>query len=152
MSRTEAQKAWFLKNRHKIKEYNDRWNGKNKGRRAETIKQWKLNNKDKVAAATKMNRKKDPLKHKLWRWRTAGYPEPTRAMPKVCECCGGPPMNRYGTPVFHLDHCHETGAFRGWLCNRCNLGIGNLGDNEAGLEAALAYLRKAKSSLSLRAA
>jgi hypothetical protein len=40
----------------------------------------------------------------------------------------------------HLDHDHETGAFRGWLCLKCNMGIGQLGDTHEGLQAALAYL------------
>lgn len=42
-----------------------------------------------------------------------------------------------------VDHCHETGAFRGLLCNACNTGLGKLGDDEAGLLRALAYLRRA---------
>lgn len=40
-----------------------------------------------------------------------------------------------------IDHCHATGRIRGLLCNRCNTGLGRLGDNEAGLLRALAYVR-----------
>jgi hypothetical protein len=46
----------------------------------------------------------------------------------------------------HLDHDHTTGAFRGWLCNRCNLGLGHLGDTIASVEKALDYLRRNGSS------
>jgi hypothetical protein len=45
--------------------------------------------------------------------------------------------------VLHLDHCHVTGSFRGWLCGKCNTGLGMLGDNIAGLKAAIAYLERA---------
>ncbi len=30
------------------------------------------------------------------------------------------------TPGLDLDHCHETGAFRGWLCYSCNGTIGKV--------------------------
>jgi len=40
-----------------------------------------------------------------------------------------------------IDHCHETGSFRGMLCRSCNLGIGNLNDNPDRVAAALKYLR-----------
>lgn len=40
-----------------------------------------------------------------------------------------------------VDHCHTTGAVRGILCNRCNTGIGLLGDSVDGVARALAYLR-----------
>lgn len=57
----------------------------------------------------------------------------------VCDCCGN---------IHHkslvLDHDHDTLAFRGWICEPCNHGIGKLGDNIEGLEKALAYLRKTK--------
>lgn len=44
----------------------------------------------------------------------------------------------------HVDHDHETGLFRGILCSKHNNGLGFLGDNIEGLEAALEYLRTAE--------
>ena len=57
--------------------------------------------------------------------------------PNVCDCCKKPSGSS-----LHLDHCHETGTFRGWLCAQCNQGIGKLGDNLAGLQQAVLYLSK----------
>ncbi|WP_425457694.1 endonuclease VII domain-containing protein [Catellatospora sichuanensis] len=39
-----------------------------------------------------------------------------------------------------IDHCHETGAFRGIICTRCNAGIGGLGDTAQSVEKAIGYL------------
>lgn len=64
-----------------------------------------------------------------------GLPEPTRLMPALCECCNT-------RPASHLDHCHATKEFRGWLCNSCNRGIGLLGDSSTGLSKALAYINR----------
>lgn len=69
------------------------------------------------------------------------YP-PTRPIPATCECCGAPP----GKKALCLDHDHCTEEFRGWLCNKCNLGIGLLGDNISGLETAILYLKKVTSN------
>jgi len=44
-----------------------------------------------------------------------------------------------------LDHCHSTGVFRGWLCSKCNAGLGFFGDNLAGLEKAIAYLVRSEN-------
>lgn len=38
-----------------------------------------------------------------------------------------------------MDHCHQTGKFRGWLCSNCNLGIGYL--KEKNLEKAILFLK-----------
>lgn len=70
-----------------------------------------------------------------------GIPEPLRPCPERCENCGAAP-GKYG---MHLDHSHTTGKFRGWLCGRCNMGIGSLGDTIEGLERAIAYLKRAES-------
>jgi hypothetical protein len=40
----------------------------------------------------------------------------------------------------NLDHCKATERIRGWLCARCNTGIGELGDNLMSLYEAKAYL------------
>ena len=45
--------------------------------------------------------------------------------------------------VWVLDHHHDTKAFRGWLCNNCNIGLGKFYDNIEHLESAIDYLRKA---------
>lgn len=54
--------------------------------------------------------------------------------PERCQCC------HEKTDYFVLDHDHQTGKFRGWLCRNCNQGIGKLGDNIKGLQKAMKYL------------
>lgn len=71
---------------------------------------------------------------------TRRLPAPTRPCPDKCEICGGTQEQ-----ALSLDHCHETGVFRGWLCNACNLILGRAGDNLDGVErwtaSALRYLK-----------
>ena len=62
-------------------------------------------------------------------------PKPPAGTP--CECCGR-------IDKLFCDHDHATGAFRSWICRNCNSGIGLLGDSEAGLRQALAYLERAR--------
>jgi hypothetical protein len=40
-----------------------------------------------------------------------------------------------------LDHNHETGEVRGWLCSLCNIAIGALRDDPLLCEAAAGWLR-----------
>ena len=54
----------------------------------------------------------------------------------LCQCCG------IYSDRLHLDHCHTTGNFRGWLCESCNTGLGKLGDTIDGVLRALKYLLK----------
>ena len=44
-----------------------------------------------------------------------------------CQVCGVPEMEC--TTRLHMDHCHETGKFRGWLCAGCNTALGLLGNS-----------------------
>jgi hypothetical protein len=71
----------------------------------------------------------------------------TRAVrPKTtkCECCDQP---RNGKGQLHLDHDHGRDVFRGWLCMRCNVGIGMLGDSAEGVRRALCYLERFENTL-----
>ena len=45
------------------------------------------------------------------------------------------------TLYWNLDHNHEAGMFRGWLCSRCNSGLGWLGDSVSNLKRGLKYLQ-----------
>lgn len=77
--------------------------------------------------------------------RRRGLPPPTRDMPSACECCGA---QKYlpGRNGLALDHCQETGRFRGWLCFKCNTAIGKLGDTAAGIKQALDYLLRSEEA------
>ncbi|KKN55440.1 hypothetical protein LCGC14_0582100 [marine sediment metagenome] len=87
------------------------------------LRAWRIGNPERVAA------------HKR---RAKGLPEPTRACPEFCEICGSPSGQR----SLDLDHSHEAGEFRGWLCNKCNLGLGLLGDNAEALGKVTRYLER----------
>lgn len=71
--------------------------------------------------------------------RYSGKPEPTRVDPGHCECCGRLPRGRYG---MCLDHDHDSGAFRGWLCHPCNRALGLLGDTLPDVLKLVGYLKR----------
>jgi hypothetical protein len=107
----------------------------------EKNREWRRRNPEKVRQYERNARAKNPQRFLEKATRASrkfrGYPQPTHSKPAQCECCGGPP----GVRALHLDHDHVTGAFRGWLCHNCNLGIGRLGDTIESLEKAIEYLK-----------
>ena len=66
------------------------------------------------------------------------HPKPPYGEP--CDLCGKPVDRNW-----QLDHCHETGEFRGWLCKGCNTGLGGIGDSFDSALNALVYLSKFKN-------
>lgn len=59
-----------------------------------------------------------------------------------CEMCGI--LEEECFQRLHMDHCHETGNFRGWLCYNCNNLLGRARDSEGILMRAIDYLKKHK--------
>jgi hypothetical protein len=66
-----------------------------------------------------------------------------------CEICGkteedvlerGRSLNQ----AFVLDHCHETGKFRAWICSGCNKSLGYMQDNPTLVLKAAQYLLEHK--------
>ena len=45
-----------------------------------------------------------------------------------------------------LDHDHNTEKFRGWLCNKCNAGLGYFSDNINYIKRAVQYLEKSNGN------
>jgi hypothetical protein len=62
----------------------------------------------------------------------------TSPRPQQCEVCG----RRNGKHGIALDHCHQTGGFRGWLCYSCNTILGHAGDNPKILRDLITYLER----------
>ena len=64
------------------------------------------------------------------------HPKPPSGTP--CACCKR-------IDKLFCDHGHGPEKFfRGWICRLCNASLGGLGDSEAGLKQALAYLERAR--------
>jgi hypothetical protein len=66
----------------------------------------------------------------------------------VCAICGKSEPAEHGRTgkQFRLavDHCHETGAVRGLLCQKCNRAVGLLGDDPILLRKAISYLLRTR--------
>jgi len=65
-------------------------------------------------------------------------------IPQVCQCCGLDPLENpnLGTmrQKLQLDHDHQTGEFRGWICDNCNVSLSRAGDNLEGVVNLVNYL------------
>jgi hypothetical protein len=68
-----------------------------------------------------------------------------RRRPDACDLCGE--AGRKGTSMY-FDHCHRHGHFRGWICWRCNIVLGHVGDNADLLLKMAAYIERHKANTS----
>ena len=59
----------------------------------------------------------------------------------LCHACGVPEVECIHN--FHMDHDHETGEFRGWLCGHCNKALGFMGDSLDRAMLLVEYLKRA---------
>ena len=53
----------------------------------------------------------------------------------ICEVCGS-------CEKVVVDHCHTTGIYRGSLCQRCNISLGNMKENSENIENLKIYAEK----------
>ncbi len=142
-------RARYAANREKKLAMNKAYHAANREKTAAQDRAYREANREKTAARHKAyhgaNREKRAAAAKRYhganlgiRRTRKGLPPPARPEPDFCELCGRIEKRR-----LCLDHCHGTGAFRGWLCDRCNRGLGFFDDNIEGLKRAIAYLKRA---------
>jgi len=132
----ERVKRWRINNPEKKKEYDRLWREKNREKISKQKKEWCEKNKEKIAEKYKEYQKeyrKTPEGRKsrtISVWKRYGlvsdnYDELYQNYLKSthCEECGceygekGDGSNQWKC----MDHCHTSGLFRNFLCNRCNL-------------------------------
>lgn len=117
----------------------------------EKERMWKVATADRRRVNAKAYRAANPERCRQWKrdWRARnversramsrksnGIPEPTRPAPVTCELC-----NRGEPRGLFVDHDHATGLFRGWLCHKCNTGLGHFRDDRTLLLRAARYLQ-----------
>jgi hypothetical protein len=126
-----ACKKWRDANKPRVKELNDEF--RSRPEYAEYHRnynrEWARNNPDRVRAID-------------WKRKRGITPEQYHAMYEAqagnCAICGRHASEE--ARFLSVDHCHDTGVIRGLLCNRCNGGIGLLGDSADVLAKAITYL------------
>ncbi|MGH8743486.1 MAG: endonuclease VII domain-containing protein [Burkholderiales bacterium] len=119
------------------------------------MREWLKNNRDKANATRVRWIAKNPEKHEALRKRLA-----KRAREKFrrdtfgtdgndlfdaqdgrCDICRQT-MIRYARGRFaaQLDHDHDTGKLRGWLCRSCNLALGLFEEDLVRMQRAIEYI------------
>lgn len=123
--------AWREKNRQKIRDYQRDYYYKNLERsREETKKRARKYRASGKAILQDRHREFgiSPVKQ-LHMWE---------AQKGLCALC----QTELNFRKAHLDHCHETGRVRGFLCASCNKGLGFFKDSPTVLRAAISYLQQ----------
>lgn len=58
-----------------------------------------------------------------------------------CCLCGADEKDQHHGRLY-VDHCHETGKYRGLLCNLCNVALGSFKDNVEVIKKSIEYLNE----------
>jgi len=118
----------------KHREKSRKWRKENPSKLQEYYKKWRANADRFVVALQNSERHA----------RTYGYSacsatveEVTDAFTGFCEICGVPEAECVGK--LRLHHNHENGRFLGWLCAKCNSGLGMFCDSEELLQKAINF-------------
>jgi len=145
-SKYEVVKAWRETNREKKNEQDRRYRAKH----PETNKKAKakyreanldeIRNRDREAQATRRKVNPEAQRERVRRWAARRDEKQEliagRARPTVCDICGQPDRR------ILFDHCHASGRFRGWLCDRCNRTLGQVKDDTTLLRKMIDYLEQ----------
>lgn len=143
-----CNKAYRISNRNKIVEYQKEYRKNTREVKAVYNREYYQNNKDALLGQTRDYRTQPHRKTRKRCLQLQGaygitlsvYDLMLHEQEGVCAICKG--KQSVEGKDFCVDHCHKTGIVRGLLCDKCNLGLGALGDDIEGLERALSYLEK----------
>jgi len=132
----ESQKKWVAANRERVLAAKRRYDAKNRERIRAKAKEYGATPEGQAQSRIRGFRRFGLTPEAYWELhgKQAG----------VCAVCRQPETlinSRTGeTKLLAVDHDHVTGAVRGLLCRKCNVGIGLLGDSRERVECAARYL------------
>ena len=141
-SRAAYHRAWRRANPGKQSEYDRKSYQKHQKKRRAKTARWRAANPERVKEyATRIERRarrtanqRRHMAKKLGFAECTVYPPPPTD--SKCAIC-------HREAPLALDHDHETGRFRGYICRDCNMGLGKLGDGLESSRRVLQYLERA---------
>jgi hypothetical protein len=83
---------------------------------------------------------KRPIPSKLRKEYEKIHPEPLMGKPFYCPVCQHTIIRQFKNDVT-LDHSHETGEIRGYICRQCNSNIGMMDESVNILERAIKWIQ-----------
>lgn len=107
----------------------------NHGCRCELCREWHRTYSREWARANPEKRRATKRKA-LYGLSVEAYEAMRHAQDGRCAICRELPNER----GLYVDHCHDSGAVRALLCQKCNAGIGMFGDDPDRMIAAAAYV------------
>lgn len=134
--RSNYHKLWYSKNKQTVKVRSTAWRKLHPENRRRNLSEWRSKRKFLTALQSSRSAAK---KHNFIPC-IATVKNIEKSYTGFCKLCKRPESD---FPVrLHMDHNHETGKFRGWLCKNCNAMLGNSHDSPELLEKAAQYLRE----------
>ena len=113
---------------------------------------WRSLNRDKYNATARLRAKNNPEQFIIYqlRRRAKEYGLDPVKMEQLyfehdglCDICGETaPSRDPRSRRLCMDHDHEEGYFRGFICRKCNLALGYMNDNPKWLREAADYLER----------
>lgn len=134
-----CQKNWTIEHPEFAKAWRKKNYAKNKEKRKEEARQYRLNYPDKVKATNRNKRFKN-----LYGISLVDYNAMFVEQSGLCGICGKPEarLNKKGIPYFlSVDHDHTTGTVRKLLCYGCNSVLGYIKEDPLIAEAIVQYLK-----------
>jgi hypothetical protein len=168
VDRKTYQAAWYQANKERVKARTKAYCEANRERKRQADKAYHEANKETILPRERAKRQADPEKYRA---RERAYYQANRKAcrermerlrlvtkfgitPEELERLYRSHDDRCGickTPFMlamrHIDHCHRSRKVRGLLCNRCNMGMGGLGDNPSSIRNAIMYLAVKRASI-----
>lgn len=121
--------AWYATNREEVLAESKAWREANREESRRMSREWRAANPEKLRGLH--------LKYK-YGITAEQWDAMFAAQGSCCAACrSADPKHKRG---WHTDHDHNTGAVRGILCHRCNVTLGNLGDDASGVARGCAQL------------
>ncbi len=143
--------AWRAANPDKVRASRAKhWATVDRAERTKYNKKYYAENRDRVIAKNTRYREENPGRVRATRYGFSVEDQDRlfAAQGHVCAICRATISLQVGGGA-HLDHDHDTGEVRGFLCRNCNVLIGHANDSPTRLRAAAAYLDKRQPKLRL---